>query len=99
MGDAGPSIEEITSAWAARNACDVAAGAVVAVSAEVDHLRWACSPGTDVGAVRVNGGGHAWPGSAFSRDIESVIGHTTFDIDATELIWTFFVAHPLTGVR
>ncbi len=47
-------------------------------------------PGADVEFYIVLGGGHAWPGSEFSRAIESVIGYTTFDINATELAWSFF---------
>ena len=36
------------------------------------------------------GGGHAWPGSEFSRAVAAVVGYTTFDINATELAWSFF---------
>jgi polyhydroxybutyrate depolymerase len=36
------------------------------------------------------GGGHAWPGSAFSRSISAITGFTTFQVDATTTMWSFF---------
>ena len=51
--------------------------------------RWSC--------IRVEGGGHSWPGSAFSAQIESIVGPTTMSIDSTALIWQFLVDHPLRG--
>ncbi len=43
----------------------------------------------------VEGGGHSWPGSEFDRSLAAVVGATTMSIDATEVIWRFFVEHPL----
>ncbi|MCU1364867.1 MAG: poly(3-hydroxybutyrate) depolymerase, partial [Ilumatobacteraceae bacterium] len=65
------------------------------VAADVTLLRYDCPAGAEVQLYRVEGGGHAWPGSAFSVQIESVVGKTTLSIDATKLIWEFFTAHPL----
>ena len=53
-----------------------------------------CPDGADVEFYIIEGGGHSWPGSEFSKSIESIVGPTTFDIDATDLIWTFFQAVP-----
>jgi poly(3-hydroxybutyrate) depolymerase len=36
----------------------------------------------------ISGKGHSWPGSRMPARI------TTRDIDATDVIWEFFVAHP-----
>jgi poly(3-hydroxybutyrate) depolymerase len=36
------------------------------------------------------GGGHAWPGSPISRALTHITGFTTFHINATDLIWSFF---------
>jgi polyhydroxybutyrate depolymerase len=44
---------------------------------------------------RVNGGGHAWPGSAASASLASVVGYTTTAISADQIMWAFFAAHPL----
>ena len=38
----------------------------------------------------VEGGGHTWPGAA---DVAR-LGNVTQEIDATDLIWEFFEAHP-----
>jgi poly(3-hydroxybutyrate) depolymerase len=40
-------------------------------------------------------GGHAWPGSEFSKAIAAVVGRTTFSINANELMREFFEAHPI----
>jgi polyhydroxybutyrate depolymerase len=37
----------------------------------------------------VEGGGHSWPSSEFSRSIERIVGPTTFDIDASREVWDF----------
>lgn len=96
VGGDGPSVEEIAAAWAARNGCAAEPPTVEAVSDEVDRLHYqSCPSDGQVDLYRINGGGHAWPGSAFSQSIEPIVGHTTMTIDATDLIWQFFAAHPL----
>ena len=56
---------------------------------EVIQRVYECPADADVEFYIVVGGGHTWPGSAFSRAIEAVVGYTTFDIDASELAWEF----------
>ena len=46
--------------------------------------------GTAVEFYIVLGGGHAWPGSAFSQSIAKFVGYTTMQIDASKLDWAFF---------
>jgi len=58
-------------------------------------LDYDCPSNGDVELYRIEGGGHAWPGSQFSAALASRIGPTTFTIDATELTWSFFIDHPL----
>ena len=96
VGGGGPTVEEIAAAWAARDGCAADPPLVEAVSVEVDrlHYQW-CPSNGQVDLYRINGGGHAWPGSTFSQSIEPIIGHTTMTVDATDLIWQFFDAHPL----
>ena len=95
----GPSIEDIAAAWAHRNGCESTPPVETAVAPDVELLNYGCHAGADVQLYRIAGGGHAWPGSQFSRSIESIVGHTTMNIDANELIWAFFVAHPLRTTR
>ncbi|MCU1368520.1 MAG: poly(3-hydroxybutyrate) depolymerase, partial [Ilumatobacteraceae bacterium] len=90
----GPSVPDRTSTWAVRNGC-AASPTEETIAADVTLLSYDCPAGAEVQLYRVEGGGHAWPGSAFSVQIESVVGKTTLSIDATKLIWEFFAAHPL----
>ena len=90
----GPSIPEITAAWAKRNGCRTKL-IEKTVTADVDLLTFTCPKGAEVELYRVDGGGHSWPGSAFSQQVSSVVGPTTMSISADELMWKFFQDHPL----
>jgi polyhydroxybutyrate depolymerase len=48
--------------------------------------------GTDVVLYSINGGGHTWPGG-FQYLPVWVIGKTSRDINASEVIWSFFKSH------
>jgi polyhydroxybutyrate depolymerase len=48
--------------------------------------------GTEVVLYSIEGGGHTWPGG-FQYLPEWLIGKTSRDIDANEIIWTFFKSH------
>jgi polyhydroxybutyrate depolymerase len=52
--------------------------------------------GSEVTLVRLDGGGHTWPGGAQYLP-ELLIGRVCRDFDATVLIWDFFKAHPKPG--
>jgi polyhydroxybutyrate depolymerase len=47
--------------------------------------------GTEVILLTVHGGGHTWPGSI---GFGLVLGHTSRDFNANDVIWEFFQAHP-----
>lgn len=47
----------------------------------------------DVVFYTVTGGGHTWPGGKAMPEV--VVGKTMPDVDATRLMWTFFMEHPL----
>ena len=49
-----------------------------------------------VAHYRVNGGGHTWP-QGFQYFGEKVIGKTSQDINANEVIWEFFKKHAISG--
>jgi polyhydroxybutyrate depolymerase len=85
----GPGYPANVARWAERNGCDPTP-TDTELTDEVVHRVYDCPAGADVELYVVLGGGHTWPGSEFSRSIESVVGYTTFDIDATELAWEFF---------
>lgn len=92
----GPSIPAITAAWAKRNGCS-AKTTDTKIASDVTRIAFACPAGDEVVLYRVQGGGHAWPGSALSKAVASVVGRTTDSIDADEIMWDFFQAHPLRG--
>ena len=48
--------------------------------------------GTEVVFLKIEGGGHTWPG-ADAFNVGLPIGKTTRDVDANELIWQFFSRH------
>jgi polyhydroxybutyrate depolymerase len=88
-------VPAMTAAWATRNGCATPPEEEV-VAADVTLLAFECPDGAATRLYRVDAGGHSWPGSTFSAQIEDVVGSTTFSIDANELMWAFFEGHPLT---
>jgi len=60
------------------------------VGSQVILRTYRCPPGVGVAFYIILGGGHAWPGSAFSAKIAKITGFTTFQINATDAIWQFF---------
>ena len=51
----------------------------------------------DTVATGDQGGGHTWPGSTLvlPPDFKALLGQTTLEISANDLMWDFFQAHPL----
>jgi polyhydroxybutyrate depolymerase len=90
----GPGTPAYVAGWAERNGCDPDP-TDTQTSAEILHRVYDCPDGADVEFFIVLGGGHTWPGSEFSRAIESIVGHTTFDIHASEEAWRFFTRFAL----
>jgi len=88
------AMPKILAAWAKRNHCTGKPKATN-VASDVTLVSYACPKHADVELYRITGGGHTWPGSEFSRQIESILGPTTFSINANDVMWKFFEAHPL----
>jgi polyhydroxybutyrate depolymerase len=95
-GGGEPSVPALAAAWAEGNGCEGSPDRE-AVADDVTRVTFPCPPEGDVVLYRVDGGGHTWPGSEFSRGIGSVTGPTTFSIDANEEMWAFFEDHPRSG--
>jgi len=91
--DTFPNILSWAKAWARRNQC----GAMpmdAAVAVDVTRLTYAnCVNDASVVLYTVKGGGHTWPGGGPLP--EWWLGRTSRGIDATQLMWDFFLAHPL----
>lgn len=90
----GPSVPDITAAWADRNDCK-AKPKEREIASDVTLIRYRCPGNADVDFYRIEGGGHSWPGSEFSDSIDSIVGPTTFSISANDVMWKFFEQHPL----
>jgi polyhydroxybutyrate depolymerase len=92
------SIPGNVAAWAARNGCG-ASPTTAAVPGDavvnITKFTYDCPESAEVEFYSIENGGHAWPGSEFSRTIEAAVGYTTFAITATDLIWDFFRSHQL----
>ena len=82
-------------AWA--DAADCGTVATVTKITDEGELREfpECADRAEVDFYVVDGGGHTWPGSTLFTGLESLLGPTTFDIDATELIVEWFGRHAL----
>jgi polyhydroxybutyrate depolymerase len=65
------------------------------VSTHVILRTYRCPPGAAVEFYIVVGGGHAWPGSKISAALKSITGPSTFEINATDIIWKFFQQYRL----
>lgn len=87
-------LTEAAARWAELDGCDPEPTRTD-VSDEVEVIAYGdCADDAAVELFVVDGGGHAWPGSDVSRASADIVGPTTFDVDATDLIWTFFEEHP-----
>ncbi len=80
--------------WAAKDGCNLRS-TDKRLAAQVILRTYRCPPGAAVEFYIVVGGGHAWPGSKISAALASITGPSTFEINATDLIWQFFREHRL----
>ncbi len=86
-----PGVVETVSGWAARNGCQ-AAPRQTSKNGNVTCVTYdGCKAGTEVSHCTVEGGGHQWPGGV----PVPFLGNSTNDINATDVMWDFFVRHPL----
>ena len=88
-----PPVEDWAREWAARNGCDLTPEDLPPVGA-VTAVRYGdCDDDAEVILYTVDGGGHTWPGGGALPAI--LVGETNRDINASELLWQFYEAHPL----
>ena len=77
------------ASWARHNRCS--RKPAVTRHGEIETSAYTgCRNGADVVLHSIIGGGHTWPGAIGLPGL----GRTTQDIDATQAMWDFFVAHP-----
>jgi polyhydroxybutyrate depolymerase len=90
------SIPSELAQWAARNHC-ATRPTVSKATAGVALIAYRCPDNATVELYREDGDGHTWPGSTVMAlsVVRARLGPTTLAINADQLIWSFFEAHPL----
>lgn len=87
------NIPAFTASWARRNQCGPQPMDSV-VATDVTREEYSnCAGNAAVVLYTIQGGGHTWPGGGPLP--QWFAGRTTNSIDATDLMWEFFRAHPL----
>lgn len=87
-----PNIQDWTARVARRNQCK-GDPSDTRITASVRRLEYTnCAENADVILYTVEGGGHTWPGGKPLP--EWFAGPTTLDINATRVMWEFYVQHP-----
>ena len=88
----GQPVAQRVAAWAERNGC-AGDGTETNPAEGVRLVTYDCPAGAEVEFYILDGGGHTWPGSEFQVALESVLGPTNMNLDATETMWAFFQQH------
>lgn len=81
--------------WAQRNGCAPTPETPPCTGDACTTRYSPCLDDAEVWVVRIQGGGHTWPGGANL----AVFGKTSQDISASAAMWDFFQAHPLRDER
>lgn len=93
------AVDQTIRAWAAANGCGAVPQTVALPDLVNDRTTAkritypAGKSGAEVVLYRIEGGGHTWPGS--DPLLKGILGISTHDIDANDLIWEFFSRHAL----
>jgi polyhydroxybutyrate depolymerase len=83
-------VRDAASGWAALQGCDTQPTRVE-VSEHIDRAGYdGCDDGSVVQLYVVDGAGHTWPASAFAEASASILGPATDEMDASQVIWSFF---------
>ena len=90
------SVPVAAGRWAVHNGCSkVVANATPATGVQLTTYS-PCADGATVELYSIVGEGHEWPGGPhLPRRITQVLGPQSTAISANDVMWSFFVAHPL----
>ncbi|HEY4219827.1 MAG TPA: hypothetical protein VGO62_00760, partial [Myxococcota bacterium] len=93
-------VNETIAGWVERNGCvgDVSNETIKDVdksdgTTSSKEIHGGCVNDADVVLLKVQGGGHTWPGG-FQYDGQGTIGAVARDFSASSEVWSFFKAHP-----
>jgi polyhydroxybutyrate depolymerase len=85
-----PPVETWLEAWAAHNGCDPTPSVSKPFLATTEKTWGYCEGGVVVTLEKIKGGGHVWP----TAELGTHLSEFPSNLDATNLIWEFFKAHP-----
>lgn len=91
------SVDHTIQAWVKANGCNTEPEIVALPDIAKDNMKstrktWSGGKdGSEVVLIEIEGGGHTWPGQ---KPIVSLLGDSTMDISANDLMWEFFQKHP-----
>ena len=84
------------ASWVKNNVCNNPP-ITTKISEDVIQISYGgCKDNAEAFFFRINEGGHTWPDSPIAEVYERAgLGKVNKDINATNLIWSFFEAHPM----
>ena len=91
------SVEHTIQTWVKNNGCNATPTVVPLPDKTADGMKctrktWSGGKnGSEVVLIEIEGGGHTWPGK---KPIVKMLGPSTMDISANDLMWEFFQKHP-----
>lgn len=92
-GFALPPVEEWAADWAVRNGCDPTPEPL-SQEGDASAVQYTgCDADATVILYTLDGGGHNWPGGGDQP--EFIVGEVNRDVNASALMWEFFMAHPM----
>lgn len=92
----GPAVQTVVAGWRTADGCEQPS---VSTQGPVTTSTASCPSGRTVELISIAGAGHQWPGSAQRPVRETVLGADppSTAVNATEVFWRFFAAHPKAG--
>jgi polyhydroxybutyrate depolymerase len=89
----GPSVPSLNARWRDTDHCS---GPVVRTAGAVTTSTASCPAGRAVELITIAGAGHQWPGAASRPLLQRLLGTDppSTALNATQVIWQFFAAHP-----
>jgi polyhydroxybutyrate depolymerase len=90
------SVEETFSFWINQNGCKLPKRYIEEPDKANDGTKvfkqtgLNCQNNNEVVIYKIQNGGHSWPGAFEYAFQENFVGKTSYDIDANEVIWSFF---------
>lgn len=85
-----PPVEDVVRGWAARSGCEVNPKEISRAVISRCETFPSCERRAEVTLCTSDGAGHTWPGGE-----PTAVGVTAYDVNANELMWSFFERHPL----